>query len=279
MEREPDNPCTLSSRTTIPTSITCQDNGTYEVTLTGGRSKDTLTVTVTNAPPSITSVQGPKTPVPAGKSTPVRISAKFTDPGRADTHTCKIDWKDGTTPTSGKVTNGTCEASHAYLKAGILRPTITVTDDDKAAATVQLPELIVFDPKAGASGNSVITSRAGSYPADPKLTGKGAFSFGATYRKGATVPTGTASFDFTAAGKSKTNVRLRATSSDWLLVTGSTAEYQGSGSVNGKSGYVFRITVTDGPDTFRIRIWKKSTGDVVYDNRTGAATKGIVLSR
>ncbi|WP_330286304.1 family 43 glycosylhydrolase [Streptomyces sp. NBC_00576] len=275
----PTTPCTLSSRTTIPTSITCQDNGTYEVTLTGGRSKDTLTVTVTNAPPSITSVQGPKTPVPAGKSTPVRISAKFTDPGRADTHTCKIDWKDGTTPTSGKVTNGTCEASHAYLKAGILRPTITVTDDDKAAATVQLPELIVFDPKAGASGNSVITSRAGSYPADPKLTGKGAFSFGATYRKGATVPTGTASFDFTAAGKSKTNVRLRATSSDWLLVTGSTAEYQGSGSVNGKSGYVFRITVTDGPDTFRIRIWKKSTGDVVYDNRTGAATKGIVLSR
>ncbi|MFF3374950.1 family 43 glycosylhydrolase [Streptomyces sp. NPDC002680] len=271
-------PCTISNRTAIPASLTCTDNGTYEVTLKGGRSTDTLTVTVTNAPPSITSAQGPKTPVPAGRNTPVRLSAKFTDPGKSDTHTCTIDWKDGTTPTPGKVTAGTCEASHAYLKAGILRPTITVTDDDGASATTQLPELIVYDPQAGpAAGIGVIPSRAGAYPADPALTGKAGFSFGAFYKKGATVPTGTASFDFTPGGKSKAGVRLRSTSSDWLVVTGSKAAYQGSGSVNGKSGYAFLITATDGPDTFRIRIWQKSTGNVVYDNLTGTATKGIVI--
>ncbi|MEH0416966.1 family 43 glycosylhydrolase [Streptomyces sp. B21-083] len=273
-------PCTFSSRTTIPTTITCRDNGTYEVTLTGGRSKDTLTVTVSNASPSITSVQGPKTPVPAGKQTPARISAKFTDPGSADTHTCRIDWKDGTTPTAGKVTGGTCEASHAYLKAGILRPTVTVTDDDGASATSQLPELIVYDPKAGSvTGNGVIASRPGAYPADPKLTAKAAFSFGASYGKGGTVPKGTASFDLKAPGKSKAGVQLRATSSDWLVITGSTAVYQGSGKVNGKDGYAFRITATDKPDTFRIQIWKKSSGVVVYDNRTGTATKGITVRR
>ncbi|MDX2548083.1 family 43 glycosylhydrolase [Streptomyces sp. WI04-05B] len=273
-------PCTFSSRTTIPTTITCRDNGTYEVTLTGGRSTDTLTVTVSNAPPSITSVQGPKTPVPAGRQTPARVSAKFTDPGSADTHTCRIDWKDGTTPTAGKVTGGTCEASHAYLKAGIIRPTVTVTDDDGASATSQLPELIVYDAKAGSvTGNGVIASRPGAYPADPKLTAKAAFSFGASYGKGGTVPTGTASFDLKAPGKSKAAVQLRGTSSDWLVITGSTAVYQGSGKVNGKDGYAFRITATDKPDTFRIQIWKKSSGVVVYDNRTGTATKGITLRR
>ncbi|MDW4911250.1 family 43 glycosylhydrolase, partial [Streptomyces sp. ADMS] len=273
-------PCTFSSRTTIPASLTCTDDGTYEVTLTGGRSRDTLTVTVSNAPPSITSARGPKTPVPAGKRTPVRLSAKFTDPGRSDTHTCRIDWKDGTTPTSGRVTGGTCEGSHAYLSAGILRPTITVTDDDGASATVQLPELVVYNPEAGrAAGTGVIPSRPGAYPAHPTLTGKAAFSFGASYRKGATVPTGKATFDFPARGKSKAGVRFRATSNDWLVVAGSKAVYQGSGTVNGVGGYAFRVTATDKPDTFRIRIWKKSTGDVVYDNRTGTAAKGIVIGR
>lgn len=202
---------------------------------------------------------------------------KFTDPGRSDTHTCAIDWKDGTTPTPGRVTGGLCEATHAYLTAGIFRPTVTVTDDDGASDTVQLPELVVYNPAGRATGIGVIPSRAGAYPADPALTGKAGFSFGAFYKKGATVPTGTASFDFAAGGKSKVGVRLRSTSSDWLVVTGSKAVYQGSGSVNGKSGYAFLITATDGPDTFRIRIWQKSTGDVVYDNLTGTATKGIAI--
>lgn len=60
------------------------------------------------------------------------------------------------------------------------------------------------------------------------------------------------------------------------MITGSQAVYQGSGTVNGTGGYAFRVTATDTPDTFRIRIWKKSTGDVIYDNRTGAKVKGSV---
>jgi hypothetical protein len=60
------------------------------------------------------------------------------------------------------------------------------------------------------------------------------------------------------------------------VVNGSQAVYQGTGTVGGKGGYAFRVTATDDPDTFRIKIWKKSTGDVVYDNKSGARTKGIV---
>ena len=97
------------------------------------------------------------------------------------------------------------------------------------------------------------------------------FSFTASYRKGATVPTGRVSFGFGAA-----LLKFRSTGSDWLVVTGSQAVYQGSGKVNGTGGYAFRVTATDAPDTFRIRIWKKSGGDVLYDNATSPKLMGIV---
>ena len=80
-------------------------------------------------------------------------------------------------------------------------------------------------------------------------------TFGARYRKGADTPTGEAVFVFGAAG-----LTFRSTGSDWLVITGSRAVYQGSGTVDGHGGYGFRITATEGPDTYRIRIWKKSTG-------------------
>ena len=44
-------------------------------------------------------------------------------------------------------------------------------------------------------------------------------------------------------------------------------------------GYHFRITATDGPDTFKIKVWKKSSGAVVYENKTAAKTKGVVVGR
>jgi hypothetical protein len=52
------------------------------------------------------------------------------------------------------------------------------------------------------------------------------------------------------------------------------AQYEGSGSVNGKSGYVFRLTVSDaaltgvGSDGIRIKI--SDSRNVIYDNRAGS---------
>jgi GH43 family beta-xylosidase len=249
-------PCTFSDPGAILTTITCADDGTYKVTLSGGRSSDTLTVTVDNAAPVITSATGPTAPVSAGGR--ATVSAGFTDLGTADTQTCTVDWKDGTAPATGTVGASGCTATHTYTTAGIRRPEITVTDDDGASDSATLPELIVYDRAAGPlAGAGVIASPAGAYPAKPDLTGKAAFSFTALYTKGATVPTGSASFDFGPA-----RLKFRSTGSDWLVVTGSQAVYQGSGTVNGTGGYGFRITATDDPDTFRIRIWKKSGSSV-----------------
>ncbi|GAP47506.1 family 43 glycosylhydrolase, partial [Streptomyces azureus] len=263
-------PCTVKDPSAARTTLTCTDDGTFEVTLTGGRGTDTATVKVSNAAPSVTSAKGPGSPVPVGKT--AVVTASFDDPGSADSHTCKVDWKDGSRPTTGTVTDSGCRATHVYEDAGIHRPVVTVTDDDDGTDSTTLTELIVYDPAAGpAAGVGTITSPAGAYPAEPGLTGKAAFTLGAQYRKGATVPAGKVTFVFGSA-----RLTFRSTGSDWLVVNGSQAVYQGTGTVGGKSGYAFRVTATDGPDTFRIKIWKKPTGDVLYDNKTGATTKGSV---
>ncbi|MGI5373670.1 family 43 glycosylhydrolase [Streptomyces sp. CA-251387] len=225
---------------------------------------------IVNRNPSIVSATGPTSPVPAGRGT--AVTAEFRDADVGDTHSCRVDWKDGTEPTAATVDGTSCRAEHNYAEPGIHRPVITVTDNDGGSDSTTLPELIVYDRAAGSAlGTGLITSPAGAYPAKPGLNGNAVFSFAAAYPKGAGVPSGKATFDFGAA-----KLKFRSTGSDWLVVTGSRALYQGSGTVNGSGGYGFRITATDGPDTFRIRIWKKSTGDVVYDNVTGAKTTGVV---
>lgn len=123
-------PCTIVRARTLTPAITCTDNGTYEVTLTGGRSSDTLTVTVTNAAPVIRDATGPAKPVSVGAK--ITLTTHYTDPGRSDTLTCLVDWADGTAPTS-------CRAGHTYRKAGIYHPTVTVTDDDGAATSRPSP--------------------------------------------------------------------------------------------------------------------------------------------
>ncbi|WP_329288929.1 family 43 glycosylhydrolase [Streptomyces pseudovenezuelae] len=265
-------PCSFADPGSAATTITCTDDGTYTVTLTGGRSRDTATVSVANAAPVLVSAAGPQSPVPVGRRTVV--TAAFTDPGTSDTHTCTVDWKDGSAPQSGTVGASGCRAEHVYAQAGIHRPVITVKDDDGASDSRTLAELIVYDRSAPpVLGAGVLTSPAGAYPAKPELTGKAAFSFAAVYLPGAVTPVGEASFDFGAA-----RLKFRSTGSDWLVVTGSQAVYQGSGSVDGKSGYGFRVTATDGPDTFHLRIWKKSGGEVVYDNLTGSKVTGIITA-
>ncbi|MFE9675636.1 family 43 glycosylhydrolase [Streptomyces sp. NPDC006259] len=267
---EKDAPCAFADAKSARTTVTCTDDGTYEVTLTGGRGTETATVTVTDAAPAITSAAGPKSPVSVRQR--AVVTAAFTDPGTSDSHTCAVDFGDGTKPVPGTVTDTNCRAAHVYTAAGIHRPVVTVTDDDGASDSATLPELIVYDRAAGpAAGAGLVVSPAGAYPADARLAGKAAFSLAADYRTGATAPTGRVTLDFGPA-----RLKLRSSGLDWLVVTGSRAVLQGSGTVDGTAGYAFRVTATDAPDTFRVRIWKKTTGDVVYDLTGGGKVTGVV---
>ena len=72
------------------------------------------------------------------------------------------------------------------------------------------------------------------------------------------------------------SLNLHSTGYVSLVVDGAKtkAYYRGTGTVNGVSGYEFLVSVIDGrntsaPDRFRIKVWKTSTGTVLYDNQSG----------
>src|SRR6185369_8866245 len=113
----------------------------------------------------------------------------------------------------------------------------------------------------------------GAYAANTALTGKATFGFVSKYKKGQSIPDGDTEFQFQAAG-----FNFKSTSYEWLVIAGSKAQYKGSGTINGSGDYFFMLTATDGdlkakgsPDYFRMKIWNKTTLEVIYDNQIGAS--------
>jgi hypothetical protein len=218
----------------------------------------------------------PATPVPI--NTTVAASASFTDPGLLETHTALWNWGDGST-SAGTVTesngSGSVGGSHVYTKDGVYTLTLTVTDDDDASGQSVFQYVVVYNASAGfVTAGGWFTSPAGAYTANPSLTGKATFGLNAKYQSGSAVPMGNTEFQFPAA-----NLNFHATGYDWLVISGSQAQYQGSGTLNGAGNYGFLVSALDNgggsnpPDRFRLKIWDKNNNNaVVYDTQPGAAT-------
>ena len=151
--------------------------------------------------------------------------------------------------------------------------TLTVTDAAGAPASKVYDYVVVYDRNGpSVTGAGWINSPPRAYAPTSTLTGNAVFSFDVKYKKGASVPTGATQF-------SLAKFAFKATKFDWLVVTGAKAEFEGTGTVNGKGTYCFLVSVIDNPtipgkskpDLFRIKIWEKATGKVVYDTQRGAA--------
>jgi PKD repeat protein len=261
-------------------SHTYAEDGVYTVTVrvedaAGASDSDTFQVVVGNLPPSCGPIVAPIVPVQVGA--PVIATAPFTDPGVEDTHTAEMAWGDGVssaatvTETNG---SGTATATHTYTTPGVYTLTLTVTDDENASGTCTFQFITVFDPNGGfVTGGGWINSPPGAYLADPTVTGKATFGFVAKYKKGSQTPDGNTEFQFHAG-----DLKFKSSSYDFgsLVVAGMKALYKGSGTINGAGDYAFRVWAIDGkdasqPDRFRIKIWNKTGGTVVYDNQTGGA--------
>ncbi len=147
------------------------NNGVYTVTLTvidgqGLAGQDTLRVTVSNVAPSV--ALGDDLLAMAG--TPLPFQASFSDPGRADTHTCAWDFGDGQHSSTPCTAAGPAP-SHTYAAPGSYSVVLTVQDSDGASGsdslqvTVANGQVVVVDdgvhPLLGWSEPITTTSPSG----------------------------------------------------------------------------------------------------------------------
>lgn len=227
-----------------------------------------------NQPPVIDHITAPLDPVMVDST--VSVTADFSDPDFADTHTAVWDWGDSSTG-SGLISeaggNGTVSGSHMYANPGVYVVTLTVTDSHDAEDTESFQYVVVYDPAGGfVTGSGWIDSPPEALTTNPELTGKANFGFVSRYQKGASLPSGSTEFQFKAG-----DLSFRSTTYDWLVIAGAKAQFKGLGTVNGSGQYGFILTVTDNQidgggnlDKFRIKIWDRETGTVIYDNQLGA---------
>ena len=262
-------------------TLTFIDDGTHVVSLTVSDGQLTATATRTveirNVAPRLTAINAPAAPVAAG--TTINISGTFTDPGWNDIQMAYVSWGRGM-PFVGGFASGSRQgafyAPRSDLAAGLYQITVRVKDDGGMIADSTLSDLIVvYDPTAGyVAGKGAIVSPAGAcqltcYGAE----GRASFGFTSRYDPGAATPTGSTQFVFKAG-----NLEFASTKYQWLVVSGARAQYKGDGTINGGGSYGFLLTAVDGDlpggtgvDKFRIKIWDKASGLVVYDNQMGAA--------
>ena len=282
---------TTGSGATAPASHVYADDGQYTLRLTvddgrGGVDTRTATATIVNVAPRIPAtggLTGPAAPIQlVAGSASAPISLLFSDPaGAYDSYSARIQCGNGTVLSSTGITSPyvtTC----SYTAAGSYTVSATVSDEDGGTSAEALFQHMVVEAPAvnsgafatGAgwftSGPSACPSRCGS------ATTKAHFTFDAKYLPGPTTsPHGAAKFWL-----QNKKLDFRSTSLDELIVAGQRVELRGTGTLNGASGYTFRITAVDGragaADAIRIELWDAG-GARVYDNQWGA-TDGAALT-
>ncbi|MGI5152773.1 choice-of-anchor P family protein [Plantactinospora sp. CA-294935] len=150
---EPGATCAFGNQAALTTTVTCTDNGIYTLTLTADDGVNppveaTATLTLTNVAPAV-SISAPADGALFTRGTPVSFTAPFTDIGTNDTHTCSVDFDDGSPLAAGTVNEaagaGTCTISHAFTALGPHNVLVRVTDDDGGSATAVV-RVVVYLP-------------------------------------------------------------------------------------------------------------------------------------
>jgi hypothetical protein len=140
---DPGATCSFGNAAALSTTVTCTDDGVWTLRLRANDSLHpdvvaTTQLTLTNVAPQV-SISAPADGTLVRRGTPISVTAPFTDIATNDTHTCTVDFDDGTPIVAGTVTqgagSGSCAASHTYTGVGAHLVVVTVTDDDGGSAT------------------------------------------------------------------------------------------------------------------------------------------------
>ena len=264
-----------------PSTHTYADNGTYDIMFAvadgrGGVDTARTTATISNVAPKIGAFSVSSTPLvlkTGGVS--LAISGVFTDAGTLDTHTSSLDCGTGAAVQS-EAPNGSATGTCTFSSAGVYAVTLTVRDDDGDSDTKKASgQIVVVDRNGGwITGGGWIDSPASAYPAATNAAGKLAFNLVARYQGSSTTPSGSVELKLNSA-----KLDFRSTSLDWLMVSNSAARLQGCGTLNGVSGSAFSLAMDDSAvDGIRIRVWKRSTGALVYDSQPDVAADSDLLA-
>jgi trimeric autotransporter adhesin len=165
---DPGANCTFGNPAQLNTTVNCTDDGTYTLRLTANDGINppvsaTATLTVANVAP-VVSITAPANGSLVTRGTPVSFTAPFSDAGRNDSHTCTVNFDDGTPVVNGTVTEtpnsgvGTCATSHAFTAIGVHNVLVTVRDDDGGIGTAVVRVVIFVPAEAWAiSASGVVT--------------------------------------------------------------------------------------------------------------------------
>jgi hypothetical protein len=151
---------------------------------------------------------------------------------------------------------------------------VRATDAEGATSAPVCIDVAVYDPDGGfVTGGGWYDSPEGAYKTDESVTGKATFGFVSKYQKGADEPKGNTQFRFRAV-----DLNFKSDDYEWLVVSGNTARYKGTGSLKRDSDpYKFQVFATDDDpdgDAFRIKIVNETTDEVVYDNGSKTPIEG-----
>ncbi|UCG58876.1 MAG: hypothetical protein JSU70_05050, partial [Phycisphaerales bacterium] len=166
------------------------------------------------------------------------------------------DAESGVAVVVGNLTNTAGESvavSYGFTPdVGVYSLVVSATDNVGNTAQTDPVLFVVYDPGDG------FATGGGWFLPDSESTlpgGKAEFGFVAKYKQGSS--TGNLEFQYKAA-----EINLKSTTIDWLVISGVSAQFQGTATINGSGLYTFHVMAKDNgepgvdADHFNIRIWE-----------------------